>query len=527
MVSQVLGGIGLFLIGMVLATDGLRAAAGDALRRLLLRFTGGPFQALASGALVTALVQSSSATTVATIGFVTAGLLSFHQALGLILGANIGTTATGWIVALLGLKFSVSTIALPAVGVGALVRLFGRGRWKQIGLAIAGFGTLFVGLDVLQAGMQDLNQYVTPETLPSDTWLGRTALVGIGFAMTAVMQSSSAGVATALAALHAGTISMMQAAAMVIGINVGTTVTAVISAVGGSTAARRTAVAHLAFNIATGLIAFATLPIFVQVVLAVGETVEANDATLALAGFHTAFNLLGVALVLPFIRQFARLVERVVPSREPDLTRHLARSLTDQGGLAIEAARLTVFEIAHTVVSTLYDAILRDALTDEAITRLDVAHAAVQQTHDFIASIRNLEHVGEHAQARHVATVHALDRIEHLILVGRNEMPAILSSAEPLPALVQAGLPLFEATLGWLENPEEPNPVEFLETKSRELAETRRRVRQELLEATGRGDVTPNQASQAIDGIRHLDQLVYYLWRLANNLRGERKLQTG
>ena len=280
-------------------------------------------QAMLSGASMTALVQSSSVTTVATISFVTAGLLTFNQALGLILGANIGTTATGWIVAVVGLKFSVSQIALPLIGVGALMRLFTRGRWEDIGLAIAGFGTLFVGLDVLQAGMAGVSGYITPDTLPSDTWLGRIGLMGIGFMLTSLMQSSSAAIAVTLTALNADTISMMQAAAMAIGVNVGTTTTAGLAILGAGTAARRVAFAHLLFNLMTGLVAFMSLPLLVRIL----AFFEITEPTLALAAFHTTFNVVGVITDLAVPRAILGYVERTIVERGPRLTRRLDPSL--------------------------------------------------------------------------------------------------------------------------------------------------------------------------------------------------------
>lgn len=166
MLALLLGGIGLFLLGMTLLTDGLKVLAGDALRRVLARFTGGPTRAMLSGAALTALIQSSSATTLATIGFVSAGLLTFQQAVGLVFGANLGTTSTAWLVSLLGLKLSVSAVALPLVGVGALARLLARDRWAAAGTALSGFGLVFVGIDTLQAGMADLAAQIDPEALP-------------------------------------------------------------------------------------------------------------------------------------------------------------------------------------------------------------------------------------------------------------------------------------------------------------------------------------------------------------------------
>ena len=227
-----LGGLGLFLLGMVVLTEGLRALAGRALRRLLSRFTRSPLSGAMTGAATTAVVQSSSATTVATVGFVGAGLLTFPQALGIVLGANVGTTITGWLVVLLGFKLELGTAALPIVLVGVLIRLFTGGRASSAGFAVAGFGLIFVGISLLQQGMGGFVGIVTPDSFPSDTWTGRLLLVVFGISFTLVTQSSSAGVAMALAAVNASAMTVQQAAAAVIGMDIGTTVTAVLATVG-------------------------------------------------------------------------------------------------------------------------------------------------------------------------------------------------------------------------------------------------------------------------------------------------------
>ena len=162
----------MFLLGMLLLTDGLKAAAGEALKGLLVRFTGRPASAFVSGMLVTALIQSSSATTLATIGFVSAGLLTFAQAVGVVIGGSVGTTMTGWLVSLLGLKLSVGKLALPLIGAGALMRLILKGRASATGLAIAGFGLIFVGTDTLQGGMAALSERVSPGGLPTASLMG-------------------------------------------------------------------------------------------------------------------------------------------------------------------------------------------------------------------------------------------------------------------------------------------------------------------------------------------------------------------
>ena len=255
-----------------------------------------------TGAATTALIQSSSATTVATIGLVGAGLLTFPQALGVIFGANIGTTLTGWIVATLGFKVKLGLIAPVMTLAGVLLRLFARGALAEAGLGLAGFSLLFIGLDMMQAGLAALEGGVTPTVFPDDTVFGRFQLVLIGVAITLVTQSSSAGVATALVALHTGAISFYQAAALVIGMDVGTTFTAVIASLGGSTAMRRTGYAHVTYNVATGLMAFAILPVFVWATA--GFLERGGDQQLTLVAFHSLFNLIGVLAILPITGVF-------------------------------------------------------------------------------------------------------------------------------------------------------------------------------------------------------------------------------
>src|SRR5690606_9225649 len=218
----------LFLLGMSLMTDGLRFAAGDSLARILHKMTRNRFLGIFTGASMTALVQSSSATTLMTVGLVSAGLISFSNAVGIIFGANIGTTMTSWLVSLIGLKFKVSAFALPLVGIGSVAMLIGKGTWKFIGQAITGFGLLFVGIDFLQSGMIGLTGLFDPTQMHPETFFGRLILVLVGLLMTVVMQSSSAALASTLTALSTGAITLGAAGALVIGQNVGTTITAMI-----------------------------------------------------------------------------------------------------------------------------------------------------------------------------------------------------------------------------------------------------------------------------------------------------------
>jgi phosphate:Na+ symporter len=518
MVSGLLGGIGLFLLGMILMTDGLKSLAGDALRRVLARFVRGPWSGLASGAGVTTLVQSSSATTLTTIGFVSAGLLSFPQAVAVLLGANLGTTSTGWIVSLLGLKLSMVALAYPLIGIGALLRLLARERVAAAGLALAGFGLIFVGIDTLQGAMAHLAERLDPADMPDEGLAGRLALVWLGALMTVVVQSSSAAVATTLTALHGGAITLPAAAALVIGQNVGTTVTAGLAAIGASTAARRTALAHVLFNVFTGVVALLVLPQFVRVAAAVAEGSGEASGAVALATFHTAFNLLGVLLVLPVLGPFARLIERLVPERGPALTRRLDPSVAHLPQVAVEAARLTLREIGARLAERLSATLAPSGRSSGALAATATLADALWSTRHFLGRIRSAQETAtEHR--RHVATLHALDHLDRLTATLAEARPARVLADDPAvarsAALLSAELPPAQV---WLRQGDDQAPREALAVVAAALAERHRLRRIELLEETASGALSPDDALTRLEALRWLEQLAHHLWRAVHHL---------
>jgi phosphate:Na+ symporter len=304
------GGVGLFLLGMWLMTDGLKLAAGPALERILARSTGTRLRGLASGVMITALVQSSSAVTVAIIGFVNAGLLTLGQALWVLFGSNVGTTMTGWLVALIGLDFKIEALALPLIGFGMLLHFTGAGRRRgALGMTLAGFGVLFLGIDVLKDTFSDLGGRMT---LPGgEGALGVLAHVGAGAVLTVLMQSSSAALAVTLTAAQGGLVGINDAAAVVIGANIGTTVTALLAALRATPNARRAAAAHVLFNLLTGAVALLLLPWMIDGTERVRDWMGLEAApAVTLALFHTTFNLLGVALMWPLGARLAGFLGR-------------------------------------------------------------------------------------------------------------------------------------------------------------------------------------------------------------------------
>ncbi len=312
--TTLLGGLGLFLLGMTMLSDGLKLAAGPALETILSKATKTRWRGLTSGALTTAMVQSSSAVTVATIGFVNAGLLTLGSGMWVLFGANVGTTATGWIVALAGMKFNIGATALPLIAIGVAMKLAGgKGRISAYGEALAGFGVLFYGIVLMQDGFSALAEHWT---IPHGSGMSIAAVqLLFGILMTMVMQSSSASTVIAVTAAQSGMIDITGAAAVVIGANVGTTVTAVVAVIGATPNAKRAATAHVLFNIVIAIFGFSLLYWMVPAI----ETLRGfwglgDSAATTLALFNTMLNIAGVVVMWPVADRMAtELLKRFKP----------------------------------------------------------------------------------------------------------------------------------------------------------------------------------------------------------------------
>lgn len=536
MIFLLLGGVGMFLMGMILLSDGLKGAAGGALRSILQRFSKTPSRALLSGAVVTALVQSSSATTLTTIGFVSAGLLTFPQAVGLIFGANLGTTSTGWLVSILGFKIDMGLVALPLVGVGALLRLLGSGRASHLGTALAGFGFIFVGIDVLQDGMSGLADTLDPTRLPGASLLGRVLLVLVGGVMTVLMQSSSAAVATTLAALHVQGITIEQAAFLVIGQNMGTSVKAILAAIGGSVSVRRTAVAHTLFNAVTALTALLLFPLLLRGSEALAGP---DDPTVAIAIFHSGFNLLGVAILLPILPTFSAWVERLVPEPTPSLIRNLDPSAAEVPEVGVEAARRSALAVATALVQGLRYR-LEGATDPTSELRpgdegpVDEIAPALGALREFLAQIRS-DARDEDLFQRHLSVLHAVDHMDRLEELRREfpDLGKVPSEIAPMAWRLHQLLRVWAEGLvderqesdGEGDKGDAPDlstrlteRVTVLKTVSRALAEERRNRRHSLLESMALRETPLNQGQLAILHAKRMDRIGYHAWRSAAHL---------
>lgn len=517
LIPKLLGGVGLFLLGMGLLTEGAKGFAGDSLRAALLRFTGAPWKAFLSGTLATVLLQSSSATTVTVIGFVSAGLLTFPQALGMVFGASLGTTGTGWLVAVFGLKIQIGLHALPVVALGAFLRLMGRGCWKPLGSALAGFGLIFLGIDFLQAGMEGLQGRLPVVSLPTAGVAAHLLGMGAGILMTLVLQSSSAAIAVAMTALHAGTINLEQSASLAVGAAIGTTATALIASIGATNPAKRTAVAFVLFNLATGLLAILLLPALLQVVRWESLHLGLHGNATALAAFHTTFVALGVAVFLPLATPYARWIERLIPDHRPSLTRYLDKSLLQSPAVALEAVRRALRDTSVATFDAI-DAVISERQTGTAqeARHLEISQA-IGEIQRFLTSIP--QDTNPRLAPSRVGLMHVID---HLIrLKGRiKPSPAVCAALDKLP--LREGLVLLRTILKSAIEGLQSSPPKGWEHRvcenSKRLAEVRRLGRVAVLDESSGARATPDEILQILDAMRWLDRVGYHAWRICVHL---------
>ena len=354
-IGMLAGGVGIFLLAVGMLTDGLKLAAGVGLRTMLKSWTRSPLHGVFTGFFITAVVQSSSAITVATIGFVNAGLLNLTQALGVVYGANIGTTLTGWLVAIIGFDINISAMALPLIGVGMLLRLTGgRSRRAAIGTALVGFGLFFIGIQTLKDAFDGIVATLDMERYTLDGIGGLLFYLGLGFLMTVLTQSSSAAIAITLTAANGGLLGIYAAGAMMIGANLGTKSTAVISVLGATSNAKRVAGAHVMFNGITGVVALLLLPLMFVVVDAIAGFLNIEpEPAVSLALFHTVFNVLGVLIMLPLTGKLAAFLERRFKTQEETLgaPRYLDRNVSITPDLALDAAVNELIHLAEVSIS--------------------------------------------------------------------------------------------------------------------------------------------------------------------------------
>ena len=357
-ILTLLGALGLFLYGMTLMSEGLQKGAGNRLRSILSAMTANSFTRVLTGTLITAIIQSSSATTVMIVSFVNAGLLSLTQAVGVIMGANIGTTVTSWLISLLGFTADISMLSIPLVGLGFVFMMFKSQKRKSIGEMIIGFALLFLGLTYLKNSVPDLG--ANPEALAFiQRWtdwgfFSILIFVLVGTVLTIILQSSSATVALTLVMASQGWIPFEIAAAMVLGENIGTTITANIAASVGNISAKRAALAHTVFNVFGVIWVLALYKPFLWLVAKIvvglgGEDPFTSSASLlyAISTVHTLFNITNTCILIWFTPQIVKLVTWIIKGRRDEEEAFRLRYI--QGGM-MSTAELSLEQAEQEVV---------------------------------------------------------------------------------------------------------------------------------------------------------------------------------
>lgn len=518
---QILGGLALFLLAMEMMTNGLKSAAGHHLRHMLGHWTKTPLRGLAAGFLITGLVQSSSAVTVATIGFVNAGLLNLSQSLGVIFGSNIGTTMTAWLVSLVGFGFNIEAIALPILAAGVGFKLISNNpRRQSLGEALAGFALFFLGLSILKSSLESFTGGLDNRTLLQNDY-GLPAFVLIGFLATVVTQSSSAALAIVLTAAAGGLVPLDNAAAAVIGANLGSTSTAALSTLKATANARRLAVGHILFNLVTGIIALIILPVMLWMVSLLTDWLSlGTNIAVSLALFHTLFNVLGAFIMLPFTPYFARFLGRLFRSKEEDIAepRFLDNTLVTTPELAVGAIDQEMKRLIDLNRGLLRVCLDREDLKPAQIRSISESCLSLNRSiSDYISRLR--------AEKIHPATVDALTRsvltcrylAEATILA-----PALLElrSSRKLPQLASLSGPLEEYVdvLRALVSAKSASTITFHETEK-----TYHMLKSRMLAMIVKGEFSPIAGERTLDilsSVRRLcDQWHKSLaWRPATDL---------
>ncbi|MBR2443693.1 MAG: Na/Pi cotransporter family protein [Rikenellaceae bacterium] len=374
-IFTLIGALGMFLYGMNLMSAGLQKAAGDKLRRFLEAMTSNRFKSVTTGLTITSIIQSSSATTVMVVGFVNAGLLALNQAIGVIMGANIGTTVTAWLISLLGFKADISILAVPLMALGFILSIAKSEKYRNISECVIGFSLLFLGLSLMKESVPDLRE--TPEVLSfiqgwTQYGFGSVLIFMVfGTVLTLVLQSSSATMALTLIMMSLGWIPFHMGAAMVLGENIGTTITANIAAAVANTNAKRAALAHTLFNIfgvVWALILFKPFTALIGTIIASwgypnpaemaytgvmdSTSTESTAALYGLSMFHTLFNTFNTLILIWFIPQLGRIVTSIIkskpnPEEEAFRLKYISAGHTATAELSIGQAQNEVVHFAE------------------------------------------------------------------------------------------------------------------------------------------------------------------------------------
>ena len=347
--KEIAAGVAIFLFGMIFLEDGFRAFTGGILEKLLAKTTDRLWKSISFGVVSTTVMQSSSLVSVITISFLSSGLIGLAAGIGIIFGANLGTTTGAWLIAGFGLKVKISAYAMPMLVFGVIMVFQKSRNLKGIGYVLAGLGLLFLGIHHMKEGFEAFRETIDLTQFAVGGYPGLFLFAAIGIAATVIMQSSHATLVIIITALSVGQITYENALALAIGANVGTTITAIIGSMSANHQGKRLAGAHLIFNMVTGLIAIAFIWQLIWAVdmISANVGIAGDNFTLKLAVFHTVFNLIGVIVMAPFVVRLVQFLERVIPTPESSIIEpeFLNESVADFPETLLIAVRNEVFHL--------------------------------------------------------------------------------------------------------------------------------------------------------------------------------------
>ncbi|SDI32977.1 Na/Pi cotransporter family protein [Natribacillus halophilus] len=514
------GGLGIFLFGLKFMSDGLTKIAGDRLRELLDRFTSNPIKGVLTGIVVTVLLQSSTSTTVLTIGLVNAGFMTLRQAIGVIMGANVGTTATAFIIGI-----DITEYALPIVFIGTFFIFFFKNRTaNNYGQVIFGFGALFLGLNIMGNGVSPLADSQVFEELTVS--MSETPILGviIGTAFTVIVQSSTAAIGLLQQLYNAGAIDLQAALPVLFGDNIGTTVTAVLASIGASVAAKRTALSHVIFNLVGAVVILILLQPFTAFMAMLEENLNlVPPMTIAVA--HGSFNVANLLIQVSFIGVLATIVTKLIPGKDTEIdhkAKHLDPTFIERSpAIALGQARSEVLRMADFAQQGLYEVnkyikghqrknAERASQYEEAINHLDreitnylmqISNRSLSSENSYVHSalfntVRDIERIGDHFE-------NMMELVDYQM---RNKVVLSEAAKDDLDEMVSLTLKTLQDAIYALEH-QDVDAARATEKQEEEIDKLERKMRRKHIERMNDGRCSGSAGIVFVDIISNLERI--------------------
>lgn len=535
MIFEFIGGLGIFLFGIKYMGDGLQNSAGDKLRDILDRFTTNPFMGVLAGIFVTVLLQTSTGTTVLTVGLVSAGFMNLRQAIGVIMGANIGTTVTAFII---GIK--ISDYALPIIAVGALLLFFFKNkRIQYLGQIVFGFGTLFFGLNLMGDGMKPLRGLEAFHDLTVSMSSNPILGVVIGTVFTVIVQSSSATIGILQELFGQGMIDLRASLPILFGDNIGTTITAILASIGTTIAARRAALTHVIFNLLGTVVFLLILPLFTKLIAGFQTSLGLNpEMTIAFA--HGTFNLTNVIIQFPFIGLLALIVTKLIPGEDSVVeykAKHLDPMFIEQSpSIAIgqakeEVIRMSQFAVLGLEESNKYLKTRHQKHADTALQIEDAINNLDRKITDYLVklssssmaesesevhsvlvnTVRDIERIGDHFE-------NVVELVEYQI---SNKVNLTESALEDLEEMFTLTISTIKAAFKALEDDDKKAAIDVVKMEE-QIDSMERSLRKKHILRINEGRCSGQAGIVFVDIISNLERIGDHAVNIAEAVLGER-----